>query len=712
MRRALTTALLAVGALAGATAAVPGSASAATPDELRWELVSPLASRGFDWTRTRVGSSRDHVALFSFGSDVNGVYPSTRTPDGWKTGYQSLTPPTGSQFVAADVDDISDDASRVIVRAAKPMTQVTDRLALGLPDGSWRIIGAGLTYVDRTADARRLIVKNYVQLQDPDEVYPGLPGRETGVFVWEDDGTEDGAVAAIGTDAQRIVDCGATVADGIMHGFEQTGVSEDARTVVLQSTFDTCGQPTHVFLWRDGVTTDLSAPDSGDGDATYVGNATDLSAVFFRTSLALDPADANGAADVYRYDVATGTRTRLTGAATDAGETLGDAISSEDGGRLWFSTQGDDDLHTLWVATGDAPATAISTVRNNQTFPFVPFPLVNTPDGPNTTSFPAQLTPDGASLVWPTREEIGGAGGIVDGDGSDPGQLFRATVDGDVDCISCFADGAPAKKPVAGPVLGGLNRGNRVISDDGRWIYFQTVSALEPDDRNDVSDVYVWHDGVRSLLTPGEEDVRAELGGVTAEGDAVVLTGATLLPWIDDDHAKVYMARIGGGLPAPRDPRELCVGDGCQGEPGARPADPPAPTEGFTGPGDEDDPAPRFPANPSMTVGSVSRAAQRKLARGRAVTLAVRSNTRGRVSATTRFKAGRRWVRAGASARTFKRAGTVRLTVRLSRAARAQLARRGALRVRIDVVHGQVAKPRRLAFVLKQQAPTRRGADA
>jgi hypothetical protein len=49
--------------------------------------------------------------------------------------------------------------------------------------------------------------------------------------------------------------------------------------------------------------------------------------------------------------------------------------------------------------------------------------------------------------------------------------------------------------------------------------------------------------------------------------------------------------------------------------------------------------------------------------------------------------------------------------VRLSRAARAQLARRGALRVRIEVAHGQVAAPRRLAFVLKRPAPTRRGAD-
>ncbi|MBB4663285.1 TolB family protein [Conexibacter arvalis] len=710
MKRALTTALLAAGALAGAAAGLPAAAAGQPPAELRWELVSPLESRGFDWTRTRVGGSRDHVPLFSSGSDVNGVYPSTRTPDGWKVGYQSLTPPNGSQFVASDVEDLSDDASRAVVRASKPGAQVTDRLALGLPDGSWRIIGAGLSYVDRTPDARRLIVKDYVAMQDPDEVYPGLPGRETGVFVWEDDGTDDGVATAVGTDVPRILACGATVGDGIMHGFEQTGVSEDTRTVVLQSKSGACGQPSHVFLWRDGVTTDISAPDSGDGAATYVGSATDLSAVFFRTALALDPADANGAADVYRYDVATGTRTRLTGAATDAGETLGDAISSDDGGRLWFSTQGDDDLHTLWVATGDAAARAISTVRNTATFPFVPFPLVNTPDGPNTTAFPAQLTSDGATLVWPTRVEIDGAGGGAVG--SDAGQLFRATADGDVDCISCFADGSPARQPVPGPPEGGLNRGNRVISDDGRWIYFQTTSALEPDDRNGVSDIYVWHDGVRSLLTPGEEGVSAELGGVTGAGDAIVLTDAILLPWIDDDHVKVYMARIGGGLPAPRDPREACEGDGCQGDPGPRVERPGDPTESFTGPGDEDDLAPPFPANPSMTVKRLSRAAQRKLVRGRAVTLAVRSNARGRVRATTRFKVGRRWVRSSSAARTFKRAGTVRLTVRLSRAARRQLVRRGALRIRIDVVHKQVAKPRRLAFVLKQQAPARRGANA
>ena len=113
-----------------------------------------------------------------------------------------------------------------------------------------------------------------------------------------------------------------------------------------------------------------------------------------------------------------------------------------------------------------------------------------------------------------------------------------------------------------------------------------------------------------------------------------------------------------------------------------------------------------------MTVARLSKAAQRKLADGRAVTLAVRSNSAGRVTATTRFKVGRRWLKAAAATRTFKRAGTVRLTLRLSRAARAQLARRGALRIRVDVVHRQVAEPRRLAFVLKRPAQTSRGAHA
>jgi hypothetical protein len=713
MKRALTSLLLA-GAVTGA-AALPSTAAAELPQEMGYELVSPLASGGMDFTKTWLLPDGDRALIGTELSDINAVYPAHRTDDGWVTSRRSLTPPNGTPLVATSTAGVSEDGSRIVVAAVRSdfngaPEQVIDRLAVGLADGSWRLVGGGLQYVAGNPGLDRLVVQAWWGQSDA-ERYPDLPGRETGVYIWEDDGTQNGTVTAIGTDAQRVVACGASSPDAAgERTLEQTGVSPDTSTVVM-TTRDGCTDPddgtplpSHVFRWHDGVTTDLTVPASGSDQASsYVGSTPDQSSVFVRTDAALDGADANGRADLYRWDASTGARTRLTGAVTDGGdERLETAVTSNDGSRVWFSTIAADDTESLWVAArGEAPR-RIATARAPADPPSKAFDLRGDSSGSNSTGFPAQTTPDGATLVFTTRTVIDGQGGGGARSSNDPGAVFRATADGELECVSCFADGSPADSPSFGGRIDGLRGMNRVVSDDGRWIAFGTESALEPDDQNDLSDVYVWHDGALFLLSAGEEGIRADFGNVSAGGDVMFKTYAQLLPWIDDDHLKVYVARVGGGgLPGPVDPREGCVGDDCQG--GPLPRDPGAgnPTEGFTGPGDEDDPAAPFSANPSMTAPSLSKAAKRKLARGRAVTVTVRSNSAGRVTATTRFKVGRRWLRSSAATRTLKRAGTVRLTVRLSPKARAQLARRGAVRLRIDVVHRQVAKPRRLAFVLR-----------
>ncbi|HST42043.1 MAG TPA: hypothetical protein VLK58_21165 [Conexibacter sp.] len=699
--------------IAGALAlAVPGTATAQLPPELHYELVSPLASKGFDYTRAWLFPDGDRGAIGSEVADVNGVFTVRRAAAGWEQAYRRVSSPFTSPLLAPATVAISDDLTRMVTGGVKPGSffMTPNELALSEPGGGWKSIGGPLQLVDRTADLGRLVVQLSLN-SDRAELFPDFPGPKTDVFVWEDDGSDDGALTAVGADVPRLVTCGAEAPDDAGRRQRQSGVSADARTVVLTSragctdpdTFDPIAR--HVYLWREGEgTIDLSAPLSGpDGDATFVGHTTDLGAIFIRTALALDAADANGADDVYRYDVASGARTRLTGAVTDAGETLRTVNLSDDGQRLWFDS--DDGVEaTLWVKTGEQEPSAIQTAAAS--FGDPPFELNAFEAG---SRLPTQATADGSSIVWATRAVIDGVGG---GNGSDVGQLFRATADGGFDCISCADDGTPAEFVDFGDVLQTLQIARQATSDDGSWIYFQTPTALEPGDRNELTDVYAWHDGVRFLISGGDARVGATLAGVSDDGDVFFKTYARLLPWIDDDHLKVYAARHGDDLPAPRDPREGCLGDGCQGEPAPRTPAPGNPSEGFNGPGDPADSAPPFPANPSMTVARLSRAAQRKLAQGRAVTLAVASDTSGRVTATTTFKAGRRWRKSATATRTLKRAGTVRLTLRLSRAARAQLARRDALRVRVDVVHRQVAEPRRLAFVLKRPVPSRRGARA
>ncbi|MDW5594608.1 hypothetical protein VSS74_09685 [Conexibacter stalactiti] len=702
------------GALIAAAIAVtaPSAAAAQLPPELHYELVSPLESEGFDYSRAWLFPDGDRGVIGSELSDVNGVFTVRRTAAGWEKAYRRITSPIVTPLIAPATVAVSEDLARIVTGGVKPgsMLMTPNELALSEPDGSWKTIGGPLQLVDRTADLDRLVVQLSLNA-DRAELFPDFPGPKTDVFLWQDDGSSDGALTAIGADVARLVTCGAEAPDGDSRRQRQSGVSADARTVVLTSRAGCVDPDTsdpiarHVYLWREGQpTVDLSAPLSGaDGDTTVVGHTTDLSAVFIRTALALDPADTNDADDVYRYDVAGGERTRLTGAATDAGGTLRTANVSDDGNRLWFGTDDGADA-TLWVKTGDQAPSAIETTAGS--VGDQPFELNAFEAG---SRLPAQATPDGSSIVWTTRVPIDGVGGTAVG--YDNGQIFRATVDGELDCLSCAADGAPAEFVDFGDVLQTLQIARRVTSEDGSWVYFQTTTALEPGDDNELNDVYAWHDGVRSLISAGDESVGATMAGVSDGGDVFFKSYAQLLPWIDDDHLKVYAARHGDDLPAPRDPREGCLGDACQGDPAPRMPAPGNLSEGFNGPGDENDTAPPFPANPSMRVARLSKAAQRKLATGRAVTLAITSDTAGRVTATTTFKAGRRWRNAATATRTFTRAGTVRLTLRLSRAARAQLTRRGALRLRVDVVHRQVADPRRLAFVLKP-APTRRGARA
>jgi hypothetical protein len=712
MRRAFAGAIAAA-ALTAAAAAAPGTTAAQLPPELHYELVSPLASEGFDYSRAWLFPDGDHGVIGSELADVNGVFTVRRTPAGWERAYRRITSPIVTPLIAPATVAVSDDLTRIVTGGVKPgsMFMTPNELALSEPGGGWKTVGGPLQLVDRTAELDRLVVQLSLG-SDRAELFPDFPGPKTDVFLWEDDGSSDGALTAVGADVPRLATCGAEAPDGSGRRQRQSGVSTDARTVVLTSragcadpdTFDPI--PRHVYLWREGEgTVDISAPLSGpDGDATFVGHTADLGAIFIRTALALDPADANGADDVYRYDVASGARTRLTGAATDGGAALHSANVSDDGARLWFATDDGTDA-TLWVKSGEEEPSAIKTIAASVFDQ--PFQLHAFESG---SRLPAQSTADGSTIVWATRAPIDGVGGSVGG--GDPGQLFRATVDGDFDCLTCAADGAPAEFVDFGEVLMTLQIARRAISDDGRRVYFQTITALEPGDANDVEDVYLWHDGVRSLISAGDESVGATMAGVSGEGDVFFKSYAQLLPWIDDDHLKVYAARHGDDLPPPRDPREGCLGDGCQGEPAPRTSVPGNPSEGFNGPVDPADRAPPFPANPSMRVARLSRTAQRKLAHGRAVTLAVTSDTSGRVTATTMFKARRRWRKSASATRTLQRTGTVRLTLRLSRAARAQLARRGALRVRIGVVHRQVAEPRRLAFVLKRPAPTRRGARA
>lgn len=519
--------------------------------------------------------------------------------------------------------------------------------------------------------------------------YPELDSG-SGVFAWN-----DGEVASVGDDDRAANLCGATVADGAgLRSNEQSGVSADGGIVVLTSR--QCTDPDtsetllpHVLVSIDGETWDLSTPVEGapDAAATYVGNSVDGSVIFLESAGKLVPGDDNGARDLYRVDLAQDTITLVSRVATADGAALVRSVSSDDGNGAWFVTQLPGAQQALWSWQEGRRPRLVSVAADGG------FNLDSLASAGHTQT---QVAVDGGVLVWLSSARIAGSRGPF-------AQLMRATAAGDVDCLSCLADGSGTDVSLGSPP-DRFQLGQQRMSDDGEQVYWQSSTRLVPEDQNSAVDTYGWRDGVVSLISGGTEARSAELQGVSRRGDVFFKEGAALLPWIEDDHVKIYTARAGGGFPAPVSPLPGCSGDDCQGAPAQPPASPPAGSGADHGPGDSDEPERPWAADPAVKLGKLSAKAKRRLAQGSAIALPVSASARGRITATVTFRSGRRWVAGGSAARTVKRAGRTTLTVRLGKRARATLARRGSLHVRIDVAHAAGVRDARATFVLKTRA--------
>jgi len=675
----------AAAAALAAAAVAPSAAAAELPAGRAYELVSPLASDGQDFSIAWVRGDGASAVMLS-GGNMNEVYVSRRSAERWTAAPIALPAFFWAQRQATYVD-ATDDESRLLMRHNPPSASSPTHLAIREPDGSWRDLGGPVRYVGRSADARRVVVEPTSASATP---YAEI-GRGSGVFLWD-----DGQLSTVGTDAARIARCGATVTDGNgLHGLRQSGVSSDGRTIVLtsRSCFDadsaTTLQP-HVFVWRDGQTIDITAPLPGEPDSpsTYVGNAVDGSAVFVRTAARLVAGDANGVEDLYRYDVATGALERIAASLTDAGATLHTAIASEDGARVWFVARPDPaattDTLNVWTR-GAGVRTALVAGAGSVTLSSIA----------NAT----QLTPDGSVIAWTGTTQAGGLP-VVTGT-----HLYRATAaGGDAVCVTCANGNTVGNVTIANSFAdSGLPR--RRMSDDGRHLFFESNRALVPADDNGQTDVYGYSDGALWLVTSGRDPNASAIAGVTARGDVLFRTYAQLLPWADDPHQKVYAAWIGGGQPAPAGVDPACDGDACQGEPQMPPAFAPPGSATFEGPGDVDEPEQPFApdANPRarLALAKIGATAKRRLGHGKTIALTVRSSEAGRVTATVRARIGGRWLQAAVARRTFADAGRAQMRVRLAPRVRRELARRGALRVRVTVQHRRGVRAVGTQFVLR-----------
>jgi hypothetical protein len=209
----------------------------------------------------------------------------------------------------------------------------------------------------------------------------------------------------------------------------------------------------------------------------------------------------------------------------------------------------------------------------------------------------AEATPDGRHLLFASKSHLTGY------ESKKTPQVFMYDfTDGTISCLSCKPSGEAIKtEGTEGAYTSEEGQFSAYLpvshvstvlphwmSDDGDRVFFDTVSALVPQDTNKRTDVYEWErDGSGSctespgciyMLSDGTAAEGSYLIGASVSGnDVFITTRSKLVPEDENENIDVYDVRVGAVHP-PATPE--CTGSGCQGVPSTPPvfATPPSVT--------------------------------------------------------------------------------------------------------------------------------------
>jgi hypothetical protein len=141
-------------------------------------------------------------------------------------------------------------------------------------------------------------------------------------------------------------------------------------------------------------------------------------------------------------------------------------------------------------------------------------------------------------------------------------------------CVSCRSDGLPPAVGSAATSLltdkAGVARRtaylNRVLSDDGRYVFFTSEEDLVEEDTNGVSDAYLYDvQKEQAFLLSSGTSARPSyfLDNSDSGSDAFILTPQQLVGWDRDLNYDLYDVRINGGFPEPAPVPSPCQGESC-----------------------------------------------------------------------------------------------------------------------------------------------------
>jgi hypothetical protein len=230
----------------------------------------------------------------------------------------------------------------------------------------------------------------------------------------------------------------------------------------------------------------------------------------------------------------------------------------------------------------------------------------------------ARVSPDGLHAAFMSWGSLTGYDNRALANGSPAAEVYvydasAAGGAGALNCASCNPSGARPHARDRGFLVPTMVSGaipgwetefqpSRVLSDDGKRLFFESFEALVGADTNGQNDIYEWEaagsgsctaqsgsfsksaGGCVDLITSGESPEDVEFLDASADGrDVFFSTSASLLPQ-DPGLVDIYDARAGGGLPPPPAPAAACEGEACQGAP-APPNDPTPASSSFEGAG-------------------------------------------------------------------------------------------------------------------------------
>jgi hypothetical protein len=453
------------------------------------------------------------------------------------------------------------------------------------------------------------------------------------------------------------------------------GVSDDARRVY----FAHLSQAGSELFVRDlahapartvAVSISSRAGDVGTVyDGRFISASHNGSVAYFASAVQLTDAATPGGG-IYRFDLASETVTQITPAGDPAGVSVFSAITSDDQSHIYFTS---DSALAAGAQAGDTNAyvwTSAGGVR------FISKVASADPAAPDVMDKFVRVTPEGRFALLAAAASVNGA------PNNGKRALYRYDdVNGQVTCVSCRPDGSPSQgvAEIDGQSFGqpaaSLSR-NRGLTLDGRVVFVST-DRLTATDQTFARDVYMYYNGTVSLLTGGGGDSDSFVGDVSDDGRTVsVITRAALVAADRDaDEYDVYAVRVDGGfLAAPPEPSP-CRGDDCQDAVPPDVVDPSPPKARVVG----NAPVPK--AVKKLGVPRLTSAQRSTLARTGKVFISARVAGGGTLTVRGRGRIGGSAKTLGTARQAILKRSetTVKVTFKLSQAARRELSRRHRL---------------------------------